>query len=66
MSKQLTPNDDRFCPVFNKVIDGELCYEANMCLSGLFKPSSVSELDSVKDIEGSRKLCSECKYNDTE
>lgn len=57
-------NIDRHCPVYNRVIDADLCYESVMCLSGLIKTSALKELDVVKDIETARKICDSCRFSD--
>jgi hypothetical protein len=65
MANDLTPYDDRECPIYGKVIDGELCYETAMCMQGLFKLSSVSEAKNiVMDSETARRVCSSCEYAD--
>ncbi len=40
---KLTPYDDRFCPIYKEIIDGELCYETALCMQGQFKISSIPE-----------------------
>jgi len=65
MANDKTPYDDRKCPVYGKVIDGELCYETAMCMQGLFKISSVAEtVDIEMPIDLARKTCRDCKYAD--
>ena len=53
-----------YCPVYQKVIDSDLCYDSMMCLTGMFKISSTSELSEVKDIEAARQICKDCKYSE--
>ena len=55
---------DHYCPVYQKEITPDLCYDSMCCLSSFFKISSTKELDEVKDIESARALCKECPYND--
>ncbi len=55
---------DRHCPVFNKIIDSDLCYESIMALSRAVKVSSVPELNEVKDIEKARVICDKCPYSE--
>ncbi len=43
----LTPYDDRECPIFDKIIDGELCYETTLCMQGQFIISSVPEAVNI-------------------
>lgn len=57
---------DRFCPVFNRTISCDLCYESVLGLSKAMNVSAVPELDEVEDIENARKTCSNCKYSDFE
>lgn len=54
---------DRFCPVFNKIIDCELCYECVMALFKYVKISSVPELKNVKNIDEAILICEKCKYS---
>lgn len=63
MSK-LDYNADRFCPVYNEVIDCDLCYDSLMALSRHVKISSVSELSKIEDIENARTVCDQCPYSD--
>ena len=64
MSSNITPNDDRECPIYNKIIDGELCYETAMCMQRLFKLSSVPESKDIKiDLDKARKICVNCPYS---
>ncbi|MGN0574670.1 MAG: hypothetical protein ACI4J2_01470 [Ruminococcus sp.] len=55
---------DRHCPVFNRTIDCDLCYESIMALSRFVKISSVPELNEIKDIEKARVTCDKCPYSD--
>lgn len=57
---------DRYCPVFQRVIDCDWCYESVLGLSRAIKVEAVRELDEVEDIEGARVICAECKYSDLE
>lgn len=67
MASNLTPYDDRKCPIYGKVIDGELCYETAMCMQGFFKLSSVPESkDITLDEKEARKICVNCPYGDME
>ena len=54
----------RYCPVYKRMIDADLCYDSLCCLSGEFKISSTPELSEVQDIEKARKICAECPYSD--
>ena len=62
--KMLDYESDHFCPVYNKVIDIDLCYDSLCCLKGLFKVSSTPELSEISDIEEARRVCSICQYSD--
>ena len=57
-------NNDHYCPVYQKEISPDLCYDSMCCLSGFFKTSSTKELNEIKDIGSARSLCKECPYND--
>lgn len=64
---KLTPDDDRMCPIYQKVIDGELCYETAMCMQGLFTIHSVPESVHIKlKFLEAKKICIECPYGDME
>ena len=64
---KLTPYDDRLCPIYQKVIDGELCYETAMCMQGFFHISSVPESVHIKlKFHEAKKICVECPYGDME
>ena len=58
--------EDRYCPVFKRVIDCEWCYESVLGLSRAIKVDVVPELNEVDDIETARKICDKCKYSDLE
>lgn len=62
MSNELN-YDEHYCPVYDKVIDGDLCYDTLMCLNKSFKISSTIELSLVADISNARKICLECGYS---
>lgn len=65
MANELTPYDDRECPIYGKVIDGELCYETAMCMLGQFKLASVPETeDIILETELARRTCKACPYSD--
>ena len=55
--------NDRVCPISGQTISSDVCYEVVMCLTGLFKPSSVPEMD-FKDDEKMRAICNACPYSD--
>ncbi len=60
---ELNYDKDHHCPVYDRVIDPDLCYESIMCLSRMFKTSSLSELIELKDIDKARDICKECPYS---
>lgn len=55
---------DHYCPVYERVISADLCYDSLCCLGKMFKISSTKELDEIKDIARARKICGECSYSD--
>ena len=57
-------NSDHYCPVYEKIISADLCYESLCCLSGEFKPSSVKELAEISELTKARKICRVCQYSD--
>lgn len=62
--EELDYEADHYCPVYDRVIDTDLCYDSLCCLSGEFKISSTPELSEVKDIEAARQVCKGCKYSE--
>lgn len=64
MSNNLDYENPHYCPVYKRAIDIDLCYDSLCCLNGEFKISSTKELEEVKDIENTRKICAECPYSD--
>ena len=48
---ELDFENPHYCPVYDKVIDIDLCYETLMCLNRSFKISSVKELNDIEDID---------------
>lgn len=54
---------NHFCPVYEKEIEADLCYDSLMCLNRSFKVSSTPELKEIKDIESARIACSKCPYS---
>ena len=57
-------NADHFCPVYEKEISPDLCYDSLCCLSGEFKIESTPELLEVEDIAQARIICKGCPYSD--
>ena len=55
---------DHYCPVYEKVISADLCYDSMMCLNHFFKVSSTKELSEIKDIEKARRVCTACPYSE--
>lgn len=64
MEKEIDFTKPHICPVYGREVDSDLCYETLQCLSGMFKPSSVPELDEVRDIEAARHQCQGCEYSE--
>ena len=54
---ELDFENPHYCPVYDKVIDIDLCYETLMCLNRSFKISSVKELNDIEDIDNARMIC---------
>lgn len=63
MSSNIDYTADHFCPVYQRTIQADLCYDSLMCLAGYFKPDSTKELAEVADIENARELCRQCPYS---
>lgn len=57
---ELDFENSHYCPVYDKVIDIDLCYETLMCLNRSFKISSVKELNDIEDIDNARMICDHC------
>ncbi len=55
--------EDRYCPIADREIGSEVCYEIVMCLTCGFKTSSVPEVDFKND-ERTRNMCDICPYSD--
>ena len=51
MAKKIDYENPHFCPVYGREIDPDLCYESLLCLGGMFKISSVPELDEPKILD---------------
>ncbi len=57
-------DQEHFCPIYDRVIDPDLCYDSVMCLLGFFKIESTQELLEIGDIEDARLKCRKCPYSD--
>lgn len=66
MSSELDYENSRYCAVYDKDIDADLCYNSLMCLNGSFKISSTKELLEVKDIESAKVKCKNCPFSSLE
>lgn len=53
-----------YCPVYQRKISADLCYDSLLCLGGLFKVESTKELSEVKNIDEARTICEDCAYSD--
>ena len=60
---ELDFENPHYCPVYDKVIDIDLCYETLMCLNRSFKISSVKELNDIEDIDNARMICDHCEFS---
>lgn len=58
--------EDRYCPVFNRIIDCEWCYEALLGICHLIRKEAVPELNEIssKDMKKAYELCLKCKYSE--
>ena len=56
--------DSMFCPLLKQEIDEIVCYEIVAVVSGLFKMSSVPEVEGISR-EEARKICNKtnCPYH---
>ncbi len=64
LSEDLNYSEPHFCPVYNRNIDINLCYDSLMALKGFFKITTVGELNGIRDIENARQRCERCPYSD--
>lgn len=55
--------EDRLCPICNKIIDSEICYEIVMCLTAGFNTDSIPEIKFKKDNK-TKDICNNCPYSD--
>ena len=55
----------RACPVYNKCIDENLCYETKRCICGGGKKKDLKELSEVRSIAEARRQCRNCVYRNT-
>lgn len=64
--EEINFEEDRYCPVFNRIIDCEFCYEALWGISSGRKRAVVRELDELSDeeVENAYSLCKNCKYSE--
>jgi hypothetical protein len=63
-NNKLHYEEDHYCPLYNKIINPDVCYESMMCLHRFFKISSVKELAQIEDIDKVRMKCEKCKYSE--
>ena len=63
MQNEIDYESEHMCPVYNRVIDPDLCYDSLMCLNRTFKIESTKELEEIEDIEKAREICKNCKYS---
>lgn len=64
MSEELDYENPHYCPVYQRTISIDLCFDSLMALGRDVKVSSVDELAEVADIEAARKICAECPYSE--
>lgn len=63
-NRELNYTQSHYCPVYEKIIDVDLCYDSLCCLNGMFLISSTKELAEIKDIQKARNVCAKCPYSD--
>lgn len=59
-------NEDRYCPVFKKVIYADWCWDFIMHFSWDLSITREPELFTLENIEEARKLCDTCPYSGQE
>lgn len=50
---------DYNCPLLNKIIDSDYCYDIKMVVDKIIKPNAIE--DTID--ENKKHLCTECKYH---
>lgn len=55
--------EERHCPICDKMISSDICYEIVMCLTAGYRESSVPEVDFVND-KKTKDICDGCPYSD--
>lgn len=59
---------ERMCPVLNKKINSDFCYDYIMALHRFIKLSGVPELAEILErenrVEEARQICRDCPYSD--
>ena len=63
MSEELDYVNPHYCPVYQRTISIDLCFDSLMALGRDVKISSVKELAEIADIEKARITCAECPYS---
>ena len=63
MAEGLDYENPHYCPVYQRIISIDLCFDSLMALGRQVKVSSVKELAVVKNIEEARKICAACPYS---
>lgn len=54
---------DRFCPICQKNISADICYEIVMSFTAGFRIESVPEIDLIES-EDNKTICDKCPYSD--
>lgn len=55
--------ENRYCPIADREITEDVCYEVVMCLTSGFSPSSVPEVE-FENNEKTKRICNGCQYSD--
>ena len=53
-------NGDHYCPLYQHVINGSVCYETVMAYGHFLKKDAVPEMKEVVDLEQGKKICDAC------
>lgn len=52
-----------YCPIADREISEDICYEVMISVNGFVKPESVPEVDFKRD-EKTVRLCRNCPHSD--
>lgn len=63
MENELDYINPHYCPIYERTISADLCYDSLVCLNDMFKIESVKELTEINDIKKAKQICRNCPYS---